>query len=169
VTGTVVPLARTADQLQNLLEDAALRRGEFNWPLIRAVAYCGHTSEQLTEAWDDFREAVRARELLATGMRTWQEFYDPEDCSGHEHAIELKSAEVDDAYRRLIHGPRVPIGEVGYGEVGFSPAVIHLKLECEAIASEYGVRPFRIDAEAVARFAAGRFLRCRVCFGAGAR
>ena len=63
-------------------------------------------AESRTEAWDDFRQAVRAREALATGTRIWQEFYEPDECGGTDHAIELKSVEVDDAYRVLMHGPR---------------------------------------------------------------
>jgi hypothetical protein len=104
---TVLPLARTADQLRGLLEDITLGRGgPVDWAAIRALAWCGHTAESLTDSWDDFRQAVRGREALATGTRTWQEFYEPEDCGGTEHAIELKSAEVDDAYRLLVYGPR---------------------------------------------------------------
>jgi hypothetical protein len=107
VNGTATPLARTSEQLQRLLEDVALGRGgAASRAALPVLAWDGHSAESLAEAWDDFRDAVRAREALATGSRVWQEFYDPSECSSHDHAIELKSAEVDDAFRYLAYGPR---------------------------------------------------------------
>jgi hypothetical protein len=71
---------------------------------VSAVAWSGHTAESLVAAWDDFRQAVRDREALATGHKVWQHYYDPQDCSGQDQAIELKQSEADDAYRLLVDG-----------------------------------------------------------------
>lgn len=176
MNGTVTPLARTADQLHNLLEDIALGRGQFSWAAVRAMAWNGHTYESLTEAWDDFRQGVRALAALETGTRTWQEFYEPEDCGSHEHAIELKSGEIHDAFNALVNGPRRPeppritVGSIVYGQVGANPAVVHASYGC-AVSWDYdfGFRPLRVSADDLAMIEAGqRMVACSECAG-GAR
>ncbi len=177
MNATVAPLARNGDQLQDLLADIALGRGGASPDLtnvVPALAWHGHTRQSVTAAWDDFRQAVRAREALATGTRTWQEFYEPEDCASFDHAIDLKTTEVDDAYRILVYGPRhrpaITDGAAAYGEVGSSPAVIHLDLSCRAAADCVdGLRAFRVDTEALAMIASGRLVACKVCTAGGAR
>jgi hypothetical protein len=103
VTATAI---RTADQVLDLLTDIAETGSVIPAPVVRNLAWHGHTGDTLTAAWMDFREAARARAAMLGGTRDWRDLYDGPEVSGLEHAVDLKSAEIDDAYRLVISGPR---------------------------------------------------------------
>lgn len=104
MTATVSVLARSSDQVEQFLTDIALGPMKPDKRVIVAMlASPEHTSESLAEAWGEFQRQVRDREDLALGIRTWQEFYDPEVCGNQEHAVELKCAEAHEAFRALAN------------------------------------------------------------------
>jgi hypothetical protein len=97
---------RTPDQVLDLLTDIAETGSPIPAPVVRNLAWPGHTPDELTEAWMSFRQAVRERGALLGGTRDWTDFYNYPEVAGVDHAIELKCTEVDDAYRLIVAGPR---------------------------------------------------------------
>lgn len=100
MTGNVVLIARDDEQVRGHLDALALRGGT-TLAQVRPYASVGCSDDALWDAWIDFLESTRAWDELCRGRNVWSTYYDPEDCSGQEHAIELKHAEADDAFRRL--------------------------------------------------------------------
>jgi hypothetical protein len=98
----VLMLARGKSAARDLLEDIASKDGD----LAGELAWSGHTPEAMVLAWTDFKATVYALHKITTDGDAWKEYYDPEDCASTDHAIELKSAEMDDAFRYLVDGPR---------------------------------------------------------------
>jgi hypothetical protein len=110
VTVLTFPVRKIADQELALLAEMALHPTGRRYPRVPAqvesLAAPDHTDETLLLAWTDFKEAVYAREDVATDGDKWREYFDPEDCAGSEHAIEMLSERIDDAYRAIRNRPR---------------------------------------------------------------
>jgi len=78
---------------------AALRR----WGL----AHASLGGQELSEAWEDLREAVRARDDLGTGAMGWQEYAPDLTCGERQQAaFEMACEAADEALRYLTEGSR---------------------------------------------------------------
>jgi hypothetical protein len=105
---TTTPI-RTADQILDLLTDIAETGSAIPPVIVRKLAWPGHDAESLSLAWMDFREAVRARGAMLGEpclARDWRDLYDYPEVGSLDEALNLKSGEIDDAYRTLVNGPR---------------------------------------------------------------
>jgi len=112
---TVMTAVSTADQMLVLLADVALKAhqagqqvepGHLAWQVVRQHADASHTDETLLLAWTDFADQVVDRAALDSGTRHWRDLFDPEDCAGFDHAIDMLSGRIDDAYRVIRDGAR---------------------------------------------------------------
>ena len=74
---------------------------------VRPWASASLSEEELAGAWEEYREAVRVREGLATGWISWQETAPELTCAGRqETALQMTCAEADEALRYLLDGAR---------------------------------------------------------------
>ena len=104
-TADVIALPVAETTVAEVLE----RMAERGAPLfeVRPWAHSSLSEEELALAWEDFREAVRVREGLATGCITWAEVQPELTCTDRqETAFQDACAEADEARERLQHGYR---------------------------------------------------------------
>ena len=102
-TADVIALPVAETTVAEVLE----RMAERGAPLfeVRPWAHSSLSEEELALAWEDFREAVRIREGLATGMVMWAEVYPDLTCSGRqETALQLACEQADYARNVIQHG-----------------------------------------------------------------
>lgn len=104
-TADVIALPVSEQSVSDLLDAMAERDA----PLfeVRPWASSSLAEEDLALAWNDFAEAVRIREGLATGCITWAEVQPELTCTDRqETAFQDACAEADEARERLQHGYR---------------------------------------------------------------
>ena len=104
-----------ADQLlRDLMEDAVYRGdGGIATDWIR-VANHRWAGEDVADLWEQFREAVIARDRLCDKpglpFAEYDEFFDADDLAmpRQDVAIEIKATEADETFMRLLRGPTFP-------------------------------------------------------------
>jgi predicted CopG family antitoxin len=104
-TADVIALPVSEQSVSDLLDAMAERDA----PLfeVRPWASASLSEEELAGAWEEYREAVRVREGLATGWISWQETAPELTCAGRqETALQMACAEADEALRYLLDGAR---------------------------------------------------------------
>ena len=104
-TADVIALPVSEQSVSDLLDAMAERDA----PLfeVRPWAHSSLTEDELAGAWEEYREAVRVREGLATGWISWQETAPELTCAGRqETALQMACAEADEALRYLLDGAR---------------------------------------------------------------
>lgn len=103
-TADVIALPVAETTTADVLEDMALRDA----PLFEVVPWTHEslgTWEEIAVAYEDFREAVRMRDGLGTGLIHWSEF-EPELTCGEkqETAFQLAAEQADYARNVIQHG-----------------------------------------------------------------
>lgn len=101
---TITPLPVTEQSVADLLDAMAERDAR----LFEVLPYAHEsldTWDGLALAWEDFREAVRMRDGLGTGLIHWSEFEPELTCSEkQETAFQLAAEQADYARNVIQHG-----------------------------------------------------------------
>jgi hypothetical protein len=103
-TADVITLPVAEQSVADLLDDMAGRDAAL-WEVMPYAHGDQRDLDEIALAWEDFREAVRMRDGLGTGLIHWSEFEPELTCSEkQETAFQLAAEQADYARNVIQHG-----------------------------------------------------------------